>query len=156
MKVQELRIGNYFIDSDGDIAVLTGFKPLEHLTRCDTKEGCNLLFDSPNNGTGYICESKKARPVEITDKWLKEFDFYYSEDFGGRGYMIDNFLLLKISEGWDSANVDTYFELEWCPNNMPFSERSHVKSKIRYVHEIQNLFYMLSGEELSCRQLTFA
>ena len=142
MKASELRIGNY-VQSDGDIVAINGFSPLFHLERCNTDEGCNLLIDIINNdGTinlGWECEIKDANPIPITDEWLLKLGFtkpndcwYHFIDFN------DDFDSFKISF---SDDLKTYFLV------------GYLSKHIQYVHQLQNLYFALTGKELTLKTI---
>lgn len=70
-----------------------------------------------------------AQPILITEEWLKRFGFEKLDD--KRGLYVNNKINLFIY--FDGVRVSVDF---WIGNEK------------RYVHELQNFVYCLSGEEL--------
>lgn len=74
-------------------------------------------------------EESTAQPIPITEEWLKRFGFEKLDD--ERGLYVNNKINLFIY--FDGKRVSVGF---WIGNEK------------RYVHELQNFVYCLSGEEL--------
>ena len=70
-----------------------------------------------------------SQPIAITEEWLKRFGFEKLDD--ERGLYVNNKINLFIY--FDGVRVSVDF---WIGNEK------------RYVHELQNFVYCLSGEEL--------
>ncbi|MDV3834210.1 hypothetical protein CMU13_12850 [Elizabethkingia anophelis] len=68
------------------------------------------------------------KPIELTEEWLLNFGFTMDDSVWKRRYI----KLFPIR--------DLYFRA-----NMP------IVKDIRYVHEVQNLFFALTGEELTIK-----
>jgi len=141
--INELRIGNYIYDDDIVISKVIGFKPFGHSIRCDEAEGCEILIDLYyNNGDvrkGLICESQLCTPIPLTEDWLKSFGFEFPES--SKSCIHPNTMLFEL----------------WKPNFDFGSFRAgrfnagvflQVSEKIQYVHQLQNLYFALTGEEL--------
>ena len=136
----ELRIGNYILDDEGLLAKIIGFCPFEHSYRCDEKEGCNLLIDVyPEDGTireGYEVDINFCKPIELTEEWLLKFGF-----IKGR---FDNYVLIldnefsKISYWSNSKKIEL--------SNT--SQTTWGSVNCMYLHQLQNLYFALTGEEL--------
>ena len=92
-----------------------------------------------NNGEDYQITSativslergeSTAQPILITEEWLKRFGFEKLDD--KRGLYVNNKINLFIY--FDGVRVSVDF---WIGNEK------------RYVHELQNFVYCLSGQEL--------
>ncbi|MCT4261605.1 hypothetical protein HZP32_05705 [Elizabethkingia anophelis] len=83
------------------------------------------------------------KPIELTEEWLFKFGFtqdndswYFSLDFN------PNYETLKIFGLTSGGN----FNGMWGIAGM-----SLLCKKIEYVHQLQNLFYALNGEELTVK-----
>ena len=120
MNAQELRIGNWINDITGH----------ETQVRGTTKQG---IWIGDNAGPG---PEVAFTPIELTPEWLERFGFEYEEGFA------DDYTKEPISlynnpflEGW---TVETIFS-ELIKKNM---------LNIKYVHQLQNLYFALTGQEL--------
>jgi len=74
------------------------------------------------------------KPIPLTEEWLKKFgfeDLYYGQD----------------KFGWikDGVNISKYFNFVLM---LPDAEY-YDSTKIKWVHDLQNLYYALTGVELS-------
>lgn len=132
MKAQSLRIGN-------TISVGGKATTIENI---HTKYGVNLevteLWDS--------VDFKKIEPVPITDEWLKKFKLHVDNEFvawGKRENIKHIFIMpglyLIYKEGW---------RLGICGEDQAYIEAREDSPEIKYVHELQNLYYALTGKEL--------
>lgn len=137
---KELRIGNYIIEEDGCMAILIGMQPYDHSVRCDEKEGCDLLvdvFEADGVVTkGCLSDSKKSRFIELTPNWL--------ERCGEK---------CPSGQEWEyQIRVGAlYWYFRW--NTEWYSEIGgiYIDSKVQYVHQMQNLYFALTGKEISIR-----
>ena len=128
MKVSELRIGNKVYIDDLDINTGKWHKKIDEISHRDIY---NLV-----HGHDMIKESYEGIP--LTRKWLSRFcsvknpsDYYCYLHFDPR--MSIRFYNFNSAE-CDIMQDDKYISLK-C---------AHIK----YVHELQNLFFALSGTEL--------
>jgi hypothetical protein len=74
------------------------------------------------------------KPIPLTEEWLKKFgfeDLYYGEDKFG-----------WIKEG---VNISKYFNFVLMLPNAEYYD----STKIKWVHDLQNLYYAITGVELS-------
>ena len=125
MKAEELRIGNT-IKINGIVVNIDS----------------RTLFDWNDR--------RVKEPIPLTTEWLLKFGFEKDEDFGNwhlNDYEIfsirnDRFRIFSagVKEGsvhWYNGSSDDYY--------------SSTK-KIQYVHQLQNLYYALTGEELTIKK----
>lgn len=130
MKAQELRIGNWLYDvEDGEYQV---------------EQICTHRYDSTLIGVVWRKRScwtavEETQPIPLTPEWLERFGFEYEEGFA------DDYTKEPISlynnpflEGW---TVETIFS-ELIKKNM---------LNIKYVHQLQNLYFALTGQELELK-----
>ena len=129
MKANHLRIGNllnYDTGEDGILITVIDWQDLRLISECEDK--FNL---------GH-------QPIELTDEWLSTFGFsdkdykdgYIGKDFKSGGMILDFVLSKPFSKGeWN----DTY----------TFNFEGHRFLPIKYVHELQNFYFAVTGEELS-------
>jgi hypothetical protein len=109
MKVNELRIGNWFIPFmfNGEELEARPIRAMEFLA----------LSQNPHWG----------KPIPLTEEWLLKFGF---DDLGTYGYGRGNFHICLHEN-------EFYF---------PINNR---KVFIKHVHQLQNLYFALTGEELT-------
>jgi hypothetical protein len=69
-------------------------------------------------------------PIILTEEWLIKFGFVQSEN--NRWYEVKNF---SVST---SGFVAVFIQRDW----------SNLDLKIEYIHQLQNLYFALTGEEL--------
>ncbi len=82
--------------------------------------------------------------IPLTEEWLLKFGFVKYDVFDDKGFEINNMILNnsydKECDGWCfyDGNIAS------C-NNMNF------KNPIKHVHQLQNLYFALTGEELNIK-----
>lgn len=147
MKASELRIGNW-IGYDGwhpDLASnnrpMPSYDVVVKGIEYDEEKDCYII--SSINERGF---EDSFHPIILTEEWLERLGFkhitgdaiwreYKLSDYDeiwhcGNGYFIE-----KDSDTfkfYQHTDEDTYCQLKW----------------IKYVHELQNLYYALTGKEL--------
>ena len=124
MKASELRIGNYVYDTLGKV------------NRIDL-EAITYIVKEPHN---------QVKPIPLTEEWFFKFGFalckkQVSLNIGNELFdyaMKNEFIIWKDSrKGWTldgRVSRETYY--------------------IQYVHQLQNLYFALTGEELSFSTVT--
>lgn len=139
MNVKELRIGNYILDDDGSWSYINGFSPLEHLTRCDTDEGCSILIDIIGTdgaiSRNWAAESSDCKPIHITAEWLERLGFkeYHSTD---------------VVRRFESTVFD---DMVFHLSATNYVVVTHLFVRCEYVHQLQNICFVLKGEELTLK-----
>jgi hypothetical protein len=133
IKARELRIGNFISDDDGVLAKVIGFMPFEHSIRCDEEEGCQLLVDCYHaNGSrrsGCATDSPVCNPIPLTPEWLERCGFGNEDG----------------STLWDNGIITIF---DYNENNIYSFHYQSKKASIEYLHQLQNLYHALTGEEL--------
>lgn len=125
MKATELRIGNY-IDYTTEREIVTMQTTYEYI---------RLI----HNG------NKNFKPIPLTEEWLLKFGFEKRGDFGEFYFIFNNGLILNIED------VETEF-IVWATVGEIDEEIDEIGkplSYINYVHQLQNLYFALTNEELS-------
>ena len=125
MEANELRIGNYGLNpiDNNDIVQLVAIYPDE-----------TTQWDGSN---GFTPTSIGMKPIPLTEDWLKRFGF--------RKYK-------KNSNNYFSGNSE--FMVQDDINSFHFflhAEETGIKfwiTEIQYVHQLQNLYFALTGDEL--------
>jgi hypothetical protein len=126
MEAKELRIGNYLF-YNGDI------KEVSSLHDDNT-----LRFKDGNSSIG--CFSTKLlliKPIPLTEEWLLKFGL--NETQFGMTVLSNNLwgILIEKSDVNDSWNVSARDE--------------YIISVIDYVHQLQNLYFALTNQELEIK-----
>lgn len=124
MKANELRIGNDINIGGSTIDTYQTFKP--------TKVTINILkaiieenIDRPDAILSMF------QPIPLTEEWLVKLGFKFNSD--SNVYSIDNFFI--YTEAYNKIII-TY---------------DCLMRSIGYVHQLQNLYFALTGEELVCQ-----
>jgi hypothetical protein len=122
MKATEFRIGNLLHDRNGRL--------------CRVEE-LSLGRDIKATAIVGAFTSLPNKPIELTDEWLTKLGCQKRESFNGWFLKkVDKLRLLKID------------------GNYVFGYYSHgdfyAVCVVSYVHELQNLYYILTKEELNC------
>ena len=77
----------------------------------------------------HIREKSKYDPVRLNEKWLIKFGFELTGD--------------KYKKGLIKVGIGNSF-------NSVMINNSYVSISITHVHKLQNLYFCLTGEELTC------
>src|SRR5687767_4341429 len=140
VKANELRIGNLISDDDGCVAKINGFTPFSHSVRCDEAEGCILLIDVYHELTGKWkmgreADSPECNPIPLAPEWMERCGFEYKDG---------------ACENGDYRHNGVYiYQHDEEPGLFHFS-RGHMegaKVEIKYLHQLQNIYFTLVGEE---------
>ena len=122
MEAKELRIGNYVKDYYYDTTIEVSIKTLiviEELTKPTSEFQCPIV------------------PIPLTEDWLVRVGFY-------KGAIINIYLL--------DVHVDRFSGLiKITPkkdNKFEFNIGLINLTSIKYIHQLQNLYYALTGQEL--------
>ncbi len=129
MKATELRIGNR-----------VSYKGIEVVVEGYTFDYVRFTHEALSIGESI----EKFDPILLTEEWIKVFGFrkvkneYFSQN--GSGIMLtfykDQFRLYK--QIMETSVMD--------------NGRILIKRSVQYVHELQNLFFALTGEELTVKE----
>ena len=125
MNASELRIGN-LVDFRGQIETVYQIRYSGvDFFRGTTKKG--IVIQS------YVWE--EVKPITLTEEWLLKFGFEFGMKF--QDFVKGQYKFTELK------NKNLYGE---------FSEEGifyfSTKTKIKYVHQLQNLYFALTGEEL--------
>lgn len=125
IKPQELRLGNLVTDSRGKI--LNILELLESYARVYT------IRKDWWSSTSY----EEFEPIELTEDWLEKLGFEKTTP--------DGWLCLNICNDW------TF--LYWNKGLLELSVNRHsvVLKNVMHVHQLQNLTFALTGEELTIK-----
>lgn len=125
MKASELRIGNY-VDGEGKTIIIESIN-------WDGINGCIDRYDE------YSIDALK--PIPLTEQWLLDFGFrkygtYFTRKYGKR---------VKYHK------VTPKFHKESKNYREPYFVYNPSRIEINYVHQLQNLHFSLTGEELTIK-----
>lgn len=90
-----------------------------------------------NNVWGQFYEDILPIPIPLTEKWLLDFGFSrHHEDYS------NNVIYIK--------NIVDNDEFEWgvYPNELGSGTQIKNRIPLKYVHQLQNLYFALTGHEL--------
>lgn len=141
MKSNELRIGNWarFTAHDLDyVSQVRGVSQyVDHLNNLTT----SIMSRSDESNLDYSHTEKQVNPIPITEQWLIDFGFKREEEDSCHWFEMDLAIIKLISndigkEGY-SEKLEFLFDFEFD------------KLRIEYVHQLQNLYFALTGEELT-------
>ena len=129
MKAQELRIGNW----------------IEH------NQNKKDMYTTVQPSTFSVNIEQHFKPIPLTEEWLVRFGFEIDQtseeaylkintDFNnGSTFSLDCFIAdysFMINERSDDGDSHTSF----------------IPKKLKYVHQLQNLYFALTGDELTIKQ----
>lgn len=149
MKAEELRLYNYVgckISNDKGVYQVIAFP------EWTTESERPITINRCPKETMPI---SKVKPIPLTEEWLEKFGFRYSEPLKMH-VLYNNPATCEPDDYEDSVyhNVDFFyngecfgFEVsnEWGENG------NLMMSKIKHVHQLQNLYFALTGEELTLK-----
>lgn len=123
LKAQDLRIGNLVLFDVEDVLEIITPRRLGYIAQANSKE-----------------DSHPFKPIPLTEEWLFKFGFVKNIGKHGEYY---------------SHNVFIRFVI-WVDHEGFVCGRDEVKGctaivESKHVHQLQNLFYALTGEELECK-----
>ena len=130
MKANELRIGNK-VEYKGEIVDIISINGVVY------SFGKIDIGIKTNDGFRGV-DLKKLFPIHLTEDWLLKFGFTKRSTSNNCN---------KWFKGENPVTHDWLFSLVWLVGHpTPFYQNGY--HMIKYVHQLQNLYYALTGEEL--------
>lgn len=127
---KDLRIGNYLL-KDGKIVEVAVINS-DNTIRVWNEEKTNTL--------GCFCfRLKDFEPIPLTEEWLLKFGFLYN----GWNWDFQSYRFHAQGKNDRGEFYNTEFGIR--KNKEVFN----ISFKIQYVHELQNLYFSLTGKELT-------
>ncbi len=130
MKATELRIGNFIRENDPN-----NNEPFQVWGTYDEKG---------NSKINYFPEAI-FNPVPLTKEWFLKFGFEKIKD--GKSYCADGKFTIK-------SKYFTVFKKGLITYNSIhgwYLDKKHFELDIKYIHQLQNLYFALTGEELEIK-----
>ena len=126
LSATELRIGNF-------ISINFGNRDDGKIITVDGVSDCEIF----NEETGYsLCN--EFNPIMITEQWL--LDFGFNQNIETQWYIHFDNMCLTLYEDLPQYIVEIH--------DMEMNDSSIFLMSIQYVHQLQNLFFALTQEEL--------
>lgn len=125
MKPEELRIGNFIGNK---------YYPERVYTYIGYYSKVGVEFEYMG-GTGFFSE-KDLIPIPLDEDWLIKFGFNITHM--ATGISVNAYISKVFSNRFIDIHYDGYYLYQ-------------EKTPIEFVHQLQNLFYSLSGEELTIK-----
>ena len=125
MKANELRIGN--------LVEATLTKDVYEIDLYALR-----VIEDGNYQNSYDTETTVFKPISLTEEWLLKFGFIRHHNDYSNG-------IIYIK------NVPNNTEFEWgvYPNELGSGIQIENRILLHYVHQLQNLYFALTGEELT-------
>lgn len=130
MKAEELRIGNY-INWEQTTHIVSGLPNFNLVRSYWIKDS---IAQTEEEYQGFI---EEAKPIPLNEEWLLKLGFVKEK---GMLHGLDKF---KLFLPCINKPILTYSQRSISVSNGSFS------LEMKYVHQIQNLYYALTGEELT-------
>lgn len=129
INIKELRIGNYVLVQDGIRQV--------SLIRTDVNKVPAIGYESNHEQKFIACDSESVKAVPLNDQLLREIGFVFH----------DHFKVWQFTQPRKNFTI----ELDRDYTAMDFSHRPILKN-MSSLHDLQNLFYTIRGEELLLKE----
>ena len=127
MKANELRIGNYYLDIDNQLSEMSGYE---------------LWQMSSNENLGIM----EYQPIPLTEEWLLKFGFDINEDLGDMVYYEIPSKKSGYGVCFDHEELSFYHY-----TTLGITHLIYDSEHLQYVHQLQNLYYALTNEELTIK-----
>lgn len=122
MKAEELRIGNLVLQKTSNEIRGVDYYDIMH----------GIKLDDPRS----LCEWNGISPILINEEWLKRFGFKKFWEWGGVYSLTIKNQFIEFRKPYKTGGL--------CANDQ-------FVNKIKYVHQLQNLYFALTGKELQIK-----
>ncbi len=123
LKAQDLRIGNLIDTPDG----------IREIDDISTKRELGHSVGFKGFNVGYYLDV--CKPIPITEEWLLKLGFEYN-----------NFSLLY------SNRKQSEYDIQILDDTFVIYKYGDEIVTLKYIHELQNLFYAITGNELEMKE----
>lgn len=145
MKATQLRIGNFILFNTeiNSEPFITQYE-IASINCDDTIRFKSEMVEHENycNGTIGCYSIKRISPIPLTEEWLIKFGF----EKNNKDYLLNNVLIFDYTYLGTGDNHHIGFMFKW--GNYINEGKDIV---IQYVHQLQNLYFALTGEELELK-----
>lgn len=134
MKNTDLRIGNLVLNDRCECSVVGILSDNINIVNLKTKQR-NIINS----------DIQSIKPIPLTEDLLNKIDFF-NIDYGySRNIELEKVLRLIVSDGW------LYPQIEQSPEMSNEETQIVSLNRIKYLHELQNLWKVLKDEELEIK-----
>jgi len=150
LQAKELRIGNLVVINNGNlpevnnrISTILGVQ--QRIEKDFPNSDSVICFNCDGSWVNYHQFNEYVEPIPLTGEWLFRFGFENIKYGHEKALDLTTILQLIVSNGYYSTQL------------IQFPEMSFLKSQvislnsIKYVHQLQNLYFVLTGEELQMK-----
>lgn len=139
MEAKELRIGNLiYVDSKLRYVFGTIYKTIQH----------NYHLQNSTYSENY---ENECEPIPLTEEWLLKLGFEeisFTEDRNRDWYK-----MFEIDNTSEIISLNYYTKTNYCRFNFDIGYGNKYLD-LYYVHQLQNLYFALTGEELAIKKAT--
>ena len=132
MEANDLRIGNFITSDYDELSIVSKIESKEF----NTYNGCEyerIICKRNNTSSDFIIvHDDNWKPIPLTEEWLLKFGFVKKEIGYSKLTSMEECFLISFGK---HINI----------NGVKFN------NEIKYVHQLQNLYFALTGEELKSR-----
>lgn len=95
---------------------------------------------------------EKLTPVPLTPELLVErLGFESNDSYGGTGFINGNMIVFRVTKDNEFSKVRNWFyEVEY---GSDFEDRTNIVKRMDYLHQLQLLWYALTGQPLTLKDL---
>lgn len=153
MKANELRVGNLVVlkstQDEDEIAKLLSIDEIEGCYYNNAED--SLLIDKEYGKTGNsFCIFEIINPILLTEDWLSKFGFKNLTDKENIKSL--DLFINKGVIGFYANNEDNYNSVYVYSGIYEDRDQIRICKNIKYVHQLQNLYFTLTGNELLLTQ----
>jgi hypothetical protein len=138
IELNKLRLGNFVFDDENKIMKVARIETSEY-TKWNSGENFSIIIENLIDKNNYYISEINAIP--ITEEWLLKLGFnkVYKKGYIGIDVNHSDFVLTepKIIGDWQD-----FYVFQFTAGNVPKFKA------LKYVHELQNLYFALTDEEL--------
>jgi hypothetical protein len=129
MKASSLRIGNYVFTYLSDNA--DGIEQV-------TINTLRVMTENPTKKTIY-------EPIPLTEEWLLKMGFEKDDNYYTSYRLDEGYITVKAEDNdWDDLCLDVFIKTA-------DMDKEFYLTAIEHVHSLQNLYFALTGEELTIK-----
>lgn len=146
MKIRpnELRIGNVVYDSLGESDIV-----IEGITKSKEEYGYEYVVEFDDSMSATVLKEfdgeQYIKPIPLTAEWLKRFGFNDITKKQGIPYP-------TFEKKYRHVLVESRIELQEIDTDMWMWLEGNTNVHLYYVHQLQNLYFALTGTELELKK----